>query len=145
MAGRFGLKTQPIATILNDIQDLFQFFDDPKDKYAQLIDFGKKSPGLSNEDLIEENRIYGCASNAWVKIVKNDDETYLIQTDSDAMIVKGLLSLLEQLFNNQTKSEIMSIKGSDLLSSLGLGGSISSQRTNGFTNAISKIQSDINI
>jgi len=137
------MTTLPITHLLQDIQDLFNFFDDPKDKYAQLIDIGKKSPGLDEIDLVDTNRIYGCASNAWVKISQNNDHTYTIQTDSDAMIVKGLLSLLEKIFENQPKSEIMSIKGSDLLNSIGLGGSISGQRSNGFTNAVEKIQMEI--
>ena len=137
------MTTLPIFHLLQDIQDLFQFFDDPKDKYAQLIDFGKKSQGLPAEDLIEKNRIHGCASNAFVKIIQNEDQTFLIQTDSDALIVKGLLTLLERIFHNQHKSEIMSINGSDLLNSIGLGNSISGQRSNGFTNAVEKIQREI--
>ncbi len=137
------MTTLPIAHLLQDIQDVFQFFDDPKDKYAQLIDFGKKSQGLPADELIEKNRIHGCASNAFVKIIQNDDTTFSIQTDSDALIVKGLLSLLERLFHNQPQSEIMSIKGSDLLNSIGLGNSISGQRSNGFTNAVEKIQREI--
>ncbi|MBT3300568.1 MAG: SufE family protein [Candidatus Marinimicrobia bacterium] len=137
------MNTLPIPLLLQDMQDLFNFFDDPKDKYAQLIDFGQKAPGLKKEDFIEENRIYGCSSNAWVKIIKNENRTYAIQTDSDALIVKGLLSLLEKLIAGQDQSAILSIESKTLLEAIGLGGSISGQRSNGFMNAIEKIQSEI--
>ena len=63
--------------------------------------------------------------------------------DSDAMIVRGLLSLIERSFNDNTKEEILDIEGSQFLESVGLGHSISSQRTNGFSNAINKIQTEL--
>jgi sulfur transfer protein SufE len=59
------------------------------------------------------------------------------------MIVKGLLSLIERVFNKRTKEEILTIDGSKFLSSIGLGMAISSQRTNGFSNAIQKIQTEL--
>jgi sulfur transfer protein SufE len=59
------------------------------------------------------------------------------------MIVKGLLSLIERVFNKRTKEEILTIDGSKFLFSIGLGTAISSQRTNGFSNAIRKIQTEL--
>ena len=55
--------------ILN-IRDMFEVFDDPMDKYTQIIEFGKKNNGLKEEEKNETNRIYGCASLAWVKTEK---------------------------------------------------------------------------
>ena len=69
--------------------------------------------------------------------------TFNFITDSDAMIVKGLLFILEKLFNGQNKEDILSINGDNILKDLGLGGSISSQRTNGFGAAIHKIQNEL--
>jgi len=59
------------------------------------------------------------------------------------MIVKGLLSLIERSFNGHTKEEILNINGGLFLESIGLGSAISSQRTNGFSNAIHKIQNEL--
>jgi sulfur transfer protein SufE len=59
------------------------------------------------------------------------------------MIVKGLLSLIERVLNNRTKEEILTLDGSKFLASIGLGTAISSQRTNGFSNAIRKIQTEL--
>ena len=69
--------------------------------------------------------------------------TYNFHTDSDAMIVKGLLFILQRLFNGQNKKDILSINGENILEDLGLGNSISSQRTNGFGAAIHKIQNEL--
>ena len=86
------------------------------------------------------DRIYGCTSQAWVVAEDNGNETYRIKTDSDALIVKGLLSILEKIFSGQPVNEILSINSMDILKSVGLDGIITSQRTNGFSNAVEKIQ-----
>ena len=79
---------------------------------------------------------------AWV-IKENESNQLFFKTDSDAMIVKGLLSLIERSFNGHTPSEIIEIDGSKFLESVGLDRAISSQRTNGFSNAINKIQKEM--
>jgi cysteine desulfuration protein SufE len=131
-----------IIETLDIIRNEFSIFGDPRDKYVYLVDLAKNLDGLSKEEKNEENRIHGCTSQAWVTC-KKDGEKYFFQTDSDAMIVKGLLSLIERSFNDHTKEEILDIEGSQFLESVGLGHSISSQRTNGFSNAINKIQTEL--
>ena len=86
--------------------------------------------------------MYGCTSQAWI-IREELNKTYNFHTDSDAMIVKGLLFILQRLFNGQNKEEILSINGDNILNEIGLGDSISSQRTNGFGAAIHKIQNEL--
>tara|TARA_Y100001968_G_C18750622_1_gene433199 strand:- start:3 stop:413 length:411 start_codon:yes stop_codon:yes gene_type:complete len=131
-----------IVETLNIIKDEFSVFSDPRDKYVFLVDLAKGLEGLDDQEKNEINRIHGCTSQAWVAR-KINGEKYFFRTDSDAMIVRGLLSLIERSFNNHTKEEILEIDGSQFLDSVGLGRSISSQRTNGFSNAISKIQSEL--
>ena len=131
-----------IIETLNKIRDEFSIFSDPRDKYIFLVALAKDLDGLSQEEKVEENRIHGCTSQAWVTC-NNNGEKYFFQMDSDAMIVRGLLSLIERSFNDHTKEEILDIDGSQFLESVGLGRSISSQRTNGFSNAINKIQTEL--
>ena len=100
---------------INEIKDVFSIFDDPLDKYTEIIEFGKKN--------------------------KNK---YMIHTDSEAFIVKGLLSILEYVINDSTKKEIFSLSIIEILSKIGLDKSITSQRTNGFLNALNKIKEQIN-
>ena len=127
---------------LDLIRDEFSLFSDPRDKYVYLVDLAKDAVGLSQEEQIERNRIHGCTSQAWV-ICKNINGIYSFHTDSDAMIVKGLLFLIERVFNGHSKNEILGIDGNQFLTSVGLERAISSQRTNGFSNAIHKIQTEL--
>ena len=129
-----------VQEILKDLNDLFSVFDDPKDKFIQLMDMAKESGHLSDAEKIDKNKIYGCTSQAWFVASRNEDETYTFRADSDALIVKGLLTLLEKIFNNQPVTEILSITSNEVLTSVGLDGAVTSQRTNGFSSAVEKIQ-----
>jgi len=131
-----------ITENLQAIREEFSLFSDPRDKYVLLVDLAKGSKGISPDEQIEANRVKGCTSQAWITREKSE-EKFTFRTDSDAMIVKGLLSLIERVFNGHSKEEIIEIDGSHFLESVGLGGAISSQRTNGFASAIRKIQTEL--
>ena len=60
-----------IIETLNKIRDEFSIFSDPRDKYIFLVDLAKDLDGLSQEEKVEENRIHGCTSQAWVTSEKN--------------------------------------------------------------------------
>ena len=125
------------------IKDEFSIFNEPQEKYVLLVDLAKKSSGLPTEKQTDKNKINGCISQAWIIADKQTDNTYNFQTDSDAMIVKGLLFILQRLFNGQRKEDIVSIDGQNILDHIGLEGTISNQRTNGFGAAINKIQHEL--
>jgi cysteine desulfuration protein SufE len=132
-----------ISEKIIELKDIFDLFDDSKDKYMQIIDMGKKSSGLRPEERIETHKIYGCTSQAWVVIYQEGKNTFSVQTDSDALIVKGLLSIIENICKGETSENINDIDGNNLLNAIGLYGSISSQRTNGISAALEKIKKDI--
>ena len=132
-----------IQQTLEEISADFEILPDPKDKFVQLLDLGKQSSGLPSELKTEQNKISGCMSQAWVIGKKQPDLTFVFQTDSDALIVKGLLRLLEMVLNNRMPEEIKIMKAESLLESLGLGHSITSQRTHGFASAFHKIKMEI--
>jgi cysteine desulfuration protein SufE len=125
------------------IKDEFSIFNEPQEKYILLVDLAKKSSGLPPEKRTDNNKVNGCISQAWIIADKQTDDTYNFQTDSDAMIVKGLLFILQRLFNGQRKEDIVSIDGQNILDHIGLEGTISNQRTNGFGAAINKIQHEL--
>ena len=127
-----------IQQSMSDIEELFSIFDDPKDRLAQLMDLAKESEGIPVSERTEETRVYGCASQAWV-IGEKIGHNYVFKCDSDALIVKGLLSLLCKIFSGHEAIEIHSIDHSKILELIGLSGSISVQRTNGFASAVDKI------
>ena len=132
-----------IQQTLDEISADFEILPDPKDKFVQLLDLGKQSSGLPSELKTEQNKISGCMSQAWVVGKKQPDLTFVFQTDSDALIVKGLLRLLEMVLNNRMPEEIKIMEAETLMDSLGLGHSITSQRTHGFASAFHKIKMEI--
>ena len=127
-----------ILETMSEIEDVFSIFDDPKDKLAQLMDIAKEFDGIPINEKTEEARVRGCASQAWV-IGKKVGNSYIFKCDSDALIVKGLLSLLCKIFSGHNAKEIHSVDHSKILEMVGLLDSISVQRTNGFSNAVDKI------
>ena len=132
-----------VSEKLIELKDIFNLFDNPKDKYIQLMDMGRKSQELLPEERNDKNKIYGCTSQAWIVTDSYDNGTYFLRTDSDAQIVKGLLSVLSNICDGESLETIDSINGSDILSTVGLNGAISSQRMNGFSSALEKIKKDI--
>ena len=132
-----------IQNKMQEIRKEFSIFEDPREKYVYLVDIAKKSPSINPADQNDENKVYGCTSQAWIICKEEPDKMYNFYTDSDAMIVKGLLFILQRLFNGQNKEDILSINGDNILNEIGLGDSISSQRTNGFGAAIHKIQNEL--
>ena len=132
-----------VSEKLNELKDIFNLFDNPKDKYIQLMDMGRKSQELLPEERNDKNKIYGCTSQAWIVTDSYDNGSYFLRTDSDAQIVKGLLSVLSNICDGESLETIDSINGSDILSTVGLNGAISSQRMNGFSSALEKIKKDI--
>ena len=132
-----------VSEKLNELKDIFNLFDNSNDKYIQLMDMGRKSQELLPEERNDKNKIYGCTSQAWIVTDSYDNGTYFLRTDSDAQIVKGLLSVLSNICDGESLETIDSINGSDILSTVGLNGAISSQRMNGFSSALEKIKKDI--
>jgi cysteine desulfuration protein SufE len=132
-----------IENQLAEFRELFSFFDDPMDKFTQIIDMGKNSKGLDWIDKNDNTKIVGCTSQAWVKCTENGDGLFLVRTDSDAFIVRGLLNILEKLLNGRTAEEVLSVEAKDILENIGLNRNITSQRTNGFISAINKVHQEI--
>lgn len=132
-------STANIKEELKSLQEIFEIFENPKDKFLQLMDMAKDQRPLHDKDKIDSNKIYGCSSQAWVVAENHEDKTYTFRTDSDALIVKGLLQILEKIFNNQKAKEILSIDSQYILQTIGLEGSVTSQRNNGFSSAVNKI------
>ena len=128
-----------IEAEISSLRETFEIFDNPKDKFVQLMDMAKDQKPLKQEDRVESNKIYGCTSQAWVVAKNNGDTTFSFRTDSDALIVKGLLQILEKVFNNKTSDEILSVDSLYILHSIGLEGSVTIQRNNGFASAVEKI------
>ena len=131
-------------TQLQEIKNNFLLFDNQLDKFEYLIELGKDNKGLSDNHKINQNLIIGCASKSWV-ICSQKDNLFFIEIDSEAHIVRGLLSILQIAINGKTNTEIMDLNGIKILSDIGLGNSITSQRMNGFLSALKTIKTLVGV
>lgn len=118
---------------INEIQDEvieeFSVFDDWMDKYALLIDMGNALPTLDGRYKTSSNLIEGCQSRVWLQADYTDGQV-IFQGESDAVIVKGIVSLLIQVLSHHTPQEILD---ADLyfIECIGLKEHLSPTRSNG--------------
>jgi len=121
-----------MATI-NEIQEQivseFSVFDDWMDKYSLLIDMGNELLPLDVKYKIQNNLIEGCQSRVWLQADYSEGKV-IFSGDSDAVIVKGIVSLLIRVLSDHTPDEILS---ADLyfLDAIGLKEHLSPTRSNG--------------
>ena len=127
-----------ISNIQNEIVEEFDIFDTWMDKYEYLIELGKSVPKISEENKKEENIIKGCQSKVWLHAEKQDG-LVRFYADSDAIITKGIISLLIRIFSNQ-KPEYIINADTDFIDKIGLRQHLSPNRANGLNNMIKKIK-----
>ena len=127
-------------TDLEEIKNNFLLFDNQLDKFEYLIEIGKGNNGMADDLKIDKNLIIGCASRSWVTCYKKEN-LFFIEIDSEAHIVRGLLSLLQHAVNNKNSSEIINLDGNQILKEIGLEHNITSQRMNGFLSALNTVKS----
>ena len=128
----------------NLIADI-KFFDDWEDKYKYIIDLGKTSPSLSEEDKNEKNKVDGCASQVWFLVKEeeeNNNKLLYFKGDSDALIVKGLANILFSIFSGKTPKEIIEIDAFEKLKELNLEKNLTMQRSNGLSAMIKRIKQE---
>ena len=127
-----------ISNIQNEIVEEFDIFDTWMDKYEYLIELGKSVPKISEENKKEENIIKGCQSKVWLHAEKQDG-LVRFYADSDAIITKGIISLLIRIFSNQKPDDIINAD-TDFIDKIGLRQHLSPNRANGLNNMIKKIK-----
>ncbi len=125
-----------------DIVDDFEFIDDWEDRYRYVIELGKAMDDMDDALKVEANKVHGCASQVWLHITKSDDQFSFIG-DSDAMIVKGLIAVLQKLYNGLAISDARGVNALEELGRLGLNDHLSAQRSNGLRSMIERITASV--
>lgn len=127
---------------LSALAEEFAFFSDWEERYGHLIDLGKSLPPLPEEAKTEANRVRGCASQVWLVATTGGEQPPRLHlaADSDAHIVRGLISLVLRLYSGRTAAEIAAIDPDALFQKLGLGEALSAQRANGLRAMIARIR-----
>lgn len=122
----------------NQIIEEFSIFTDWLDKYEYLIELGKSLPIIKESSKSETNLIKGCQSKVWLAADYVDGKIYFT-ADSDAIITKGIISLLIRVFSGRTPQEIID---ADLgfIKEIGLQDNLSPTRSNGLVSMIKQIK-----
>lgn len=114
----------------DEIIEEFSQFDDWMDRYAYIIDLGNSLPPIAEEYKTPSHLIEGCQSRVWLNAQLDSEGKIDFTADSDAIIVKGIISLLIQVLNHHTPREILD---ADLyfINEIGLAEHLSPTRSNG--------------
>ena len=121
-----------------EVVDSFSMYDEWLDKYEYLIDLGKNLPPYPEELKTEDRLIKGCQSRVWLNYEVKDGHLYFT-VDSDAIITKGIISLLISVYSGRTPEEISSSDFS-FIEKIGLKENLSPTRANGLASMIATIK-----
>jgi cysteine desulfuration protein SufE len=120
---------QTIEDIEREIVDEFSLFDSWDDKYEYIIDLGKRLPPLDAIYKKDENKVRGCQSTVWLVAEYKDGRVYY-RAESDAIIVKGLISMLIRVLSGQKPDDIVAAK-LEFLGEIGMMTHLAQTRSNG--------------
>jgi cysteine desulfuration protein SufE len=127
-----------IASIEKEIVEEFALFDSWDDKYEYIIDLGKKLPALDNRFKLEENKVRGCQSTVWL-VAESRDGKIFYQAESDAIIVKGLISMLIRVLSGHTAEEILGTR-LDFIQAIGMTTHLAQTRSNGLLSMVKQMK-----
>jgi cysteine desulfuration protein SufE len=127
-----------ITQIQDEIIEEFSAVDEWLDKYGLLIELGNELAPLDNKYKTPNNLIEGCQSRVWLQADQEDGKIIFLG-DSDAVIVKGIVSLLIKVLSNHTPDEILS---TDLyfIDQIGLKEHLSPTRSNGLVSMLKQMK-----
>lgn len=136
------VRIHPQMMTINQIQDEliedFELFDDWETKYEYIIDLGKKLKPLPKELKTDENIIKGCQSQVWLD-AKMSDGLLHFDADSEAIIVKGLVSLLLKVLSDQTPEAVASAE-LYFIEKIGLSSHLAQTRSNGLASMVKQMK-----
>ncbi|KWW31988.1 MAG: cysteine desulfuration protein SufE [bacterium P3] len=127
-----------IPEIESQIIDEFAQFDEWLDKYAYIIELGRDCPVIDEADKVESNLIKGCQSRVWLSC-RNEEGRLRFRADSDAVITKGIITLLIRVLDGQSPADILA---ADLgfIDRIGLKEHLSPSRSNGLTSMVKQMK-----
>lgn len=124
-------EKETIKTIEQNLIDDFSLLETWEEKYEYLIEMGQDLPAMDTSLKTDDRLVQGCQSSVWFDIHCKDGNL-VFSADSDSLIVKGMVAILNEILNNQPAEEVLKADMS-FFETLGLWRHISSQRSNGLT------------
>ncbi len=131
-------KIKPIQDVENEIIEEFSLFDDWLDKYEYIIELGKNLTDYPEDRKTDDRLVKGCQSRVWIDFEMKDGRIFF-NADSDAIITKGIISLLVRVYSGRTPEEILSSDFS-IVEQIGLKENLSPTRANGLVSMIQMIR-----
>ena len=127
-----------IEEIENEIVDEFALFDSWDDKYEYIIDLGKRLPPLEDQYKLDINKVKGCQSTVWLVADFNEGKVFY-KAESDAIIVKGLISMLIRVLSGHSPDEIINSK-LDFINRIGMTTHLAQTRSNGLLSMVKQMK-----
>ena len=127
-----------LQEVENEVVDEFSMFDEWLDKYEYIIDLGKSLTNYPDSAKTDDKLIKGCQSRVWLDS-RVEDGRVVFNADSDAIITKGIISLLIKIYSGRTPEEILESDFS-VVEKIGLRENLSPTRANGLVSMIDKIR-----
>jgi len=121
-----------------EIVEEFALFDSWDDKYEYIIDMGKKLPPLEDKYKQDENKVRGCQSTVWL-VADYQDGKVFYKADSDAVIVKGLISMLIRVLSGQSPDAIINAQ-LDFIKEIGMMSHLAQTRSNGLVAMVKQMK-----
>ena len=132
------MSEKSLQEVESEVVDEFAMFDEWLDKYEYLIELGKSLKDYPESSRTDEHLIKGCQSRVWLDS-RYENGRLWFNADSDAIITKGIISLLIRIYSGRTPEEIL---GSDfsVVEKIGLKENLSPTRANGLVSMIETIR-----
>ncbi|MCP5207671.1 MAG: SufE family protein [Hahellaceae bacterium] len=125
---------------IDEVLDAFSFLDDWEERYAYIIDLGRKLPAFPEPEKTAENLVHGCQSQVWlIHHIDTDTGKIFLLIESDAMIVRGLAALILCMLNAKTPEQLLQVDIDGIFAKLDLFRHISPTRGNGLRSMLQKI------
>ena len=122
------------------LEEEFALLEDWRDKVEYLIELGRDLPPLPEALKVERHKVRGCQSQVWLVAEPEAGGRLHLRADSDAVLVKGLISLLLALYDRRTPQEILA-NPPDVLERIGLSRLLTPGRSNGLHAMVARIRS----
>ena len=132
-------NSKTIEAIENEIVEEFSLFDSWDDKYEYIIDLGKRLSPLDDKYKVDENKVRGCQSTVYL-IAEQRNGNIFYTADSDAIIVKGLISMLIRVLSGQAPDDIINAR-LDFINKIGMMSHLAQTRSNGLLSMVKQMKS----
>ena len=124
---------------IEELIDNFSFLDGWEEKYQYVIDLGHKLEPLDEKFKTDDWKVKGCQSQVWL-VPQIQNGVFHFKGDSDAILVKGIISIVLLSYNDKAAAEIKNIDVTEIFVKLGLEENLTPSRRNGMLSMVEKIK-----